>query len=190
MRITIVGLGYVGSVTGACLAGAGHDVTFVEVNPVKVAQMNAGESPVVEKGLRELVEEGHTEGRLRATDDLDDALGQSDTVIICVGTPTGRNGDVRLSDLENVCGQIGSALARREDWLLVIVTSTIPPGTTESLIIPRLEKESGKECGTGFGVVFSPEFLREGSAVADFRQPEMTILGASDDHALETAVEL
>jgi GDP-mannose 6-dehydrogenase len=190
MKITIVGLGYVGSVTGACLAGSGHDVTFVESNPVKVAQLNAGRSPVVEKGLPELIRECHEQGRLHATHDLVDGLAEASTVIVCVGTPTGRNGDVHLSDLENVCSQIGSALAERREWLQVVVTSTIPPGTTESLIIPRLEKESGKACRVDFGVVFSPEFLREGSAVADFRHPEMTILGASDDRALNAAVEL
>jgi GDP-mannose 6-dehydrogenase len=190
MRITIVGLGYVGTVTGACLAGMGHDVTFVEVNPVKVAQLNAGESPVVEEGLAGLVRECHAQGRLRATDDLVDAMAEASTVIVCVGTPTGRNGDVQLRDLETVCDQIGSTLAQRSEWLLVIVTSTIPPGTTESLIIPRLEKKSGKACRVDFGVVFSPEFLREGSAVADFQRPEVTILGASDDHTLDAAVEL
>ena len=148
MRITIVGLGYVGSVTGACLAGTGHNVTFVEVNPLKVAQLNAGRSPVVEDGLPELIAECHAAGRLRATEDLADGLKEADTVIICVGTPTGGNGDVRLGDLERVCRQIGSALARRREWLLVVVTSTIPPGTTEDLIIPLLEKESGKNCRT------------------------------------------
>jgi GDP-mannose 6-dehydrogenase len=190
MKITIVGLGYVGSVTGACLAGAGHDVTFIEVNPVKVAQLNAGESPVVEKGLPELIRECHEQGRLHATHDLVAALAEASTVIVCVGTPTGRTGDVHLSDLEKVCSQIGSALADRREWLQVVVTSTIPPGTTESLIIPWLENESGKACRADFGVVFSPEFLREGSAVADFQHPEMTILGASDDRALAAALKL
>ena len=190
MNITIVGLGYVGSVTGACLAGSGHDVTFVEVNPVKVAQLNAGESPVVEKGLPELIRECHAQGRLRATDNLVGAIAEAGAVVVCVGTPTGRNGDVHLRDLEKVCSQIGSAIAERRDWLLVVVTSTIPPGTTEGLIIPRLEEVSGKACGADFGVVFSPEFLREGSALADFRHPEVTILGASDHKALDAAVEL
>jgi GDP-mannose 6-dehydrogenase len=190
MKITIVGLGYVGSVTGACLAGSGHDVTFVEVNAVKVAQMNAGESPVVEEGLPDLIRDCHTQGRLRATGDLVEAIAEASTVIVCVGTPTGRNGDVHLRDLEKVCSQIGSALAQRNEWLLIVVTSTIPPGTTESVIIPRLEEESGKTCRADFGVVFSPEFLREGSAVADFRHPEVTILGASDDRALAAAIEL
>jgi GDP-mannose 6-dehydrogenase len=190
MKITIIGLGYVGSVSGACLAGSGHDVTFVEVNPAKVAQLNTGESPVVEKGLSELIEECHAQGRLHATDNLVDAIAKASAVVVCVGTPTGRTGDVHLGDLEKVCTQIGSALAQRREWLLVVVTSTIPPGTTEGVVIPRLEEESGKVCGADFGVVFSPEFLREGSAVADFLHPEVTVLGASDDIALDAAVEL
>jgi len=189
-KIAIVGLGYVGSVTGACLADAGHDVTFVEVNHLKVAQLNAGDSPIQEKELPALIRQNNAQGRLRATDDLGAAVADANTVIVCVGTPTGRNGDVHLRDLEKVCLQIGQAIAERNEWLLVVITSTIPPGTTQDLIIPRLEDESGKTCGADFGVVFSPEFLREGSAVADFRHPEVTILGASDDQALRAAIEL
>lgn len=190
LNVAIVGLGYVGSVTGACLAESGRDVTFVEVNPEKVAQLNAGVSPVVEKGLPDLISRCRERGTLRATSDLPEAVADAGAVIICVGTPTGRNGDVHLGDLEKVCKQIGWVLAERREWLLVVVTSTIPPGTTEGLIIPRLEEESGKVCGVDFGVVFSPEFLREGSAVADFTHPEVTILGASDDVALSAAVKL
>ena len=188
-KIAIVGLGYVGSVTGACLADAGHDVTFVEVNHLKVAQLTRGRS-IQEKELPALIRQNNAQGRLRATDDLGAAVADANTVIVCVGTPTGRNGDVHLRDLEKVCLQIGQAIAERNEWLLVVITSTIPPGTTQDLIIPRLEDESGKTCGADFGVVFSPEFLREGSAVADFRHPEVTILGASDDQALRAAIEL
>jgi GDP-mannose 6-dehydrogenase len=190
LKVAIVGLGYVGSVTGACLAGAGHDITFVEVNPEKVTRLNQGESPVAEKGLTELIREFQAGGRLRATTDSAEAIADADAVVICVGTPTGRNGDVHLGDLEKVCSQIGWALAERREWLLVVITSTIPPGTTESLIIPLLEHDSGKTCGVDFGVVFSPEFLREGSAVADFTHPEVTILGASDDVALNAALQV
>jgi GDP-mannose 6-dehydrogenase len=190
MKAAIVGLGYVGSVAGACLTGHGHDVTFVEVNRTKVDQLNDGVSPVVEEGLPAFVRQAHGKGLLHATDDLGTAIPSVDVVLVCVGTPTARNGDVHLADLEKVCTQLGSALAARQRWLLVVVTSTIPPGTTESLIIPTLEKESGKACGSDFGVVFAPEFLREGSAIDDFSHPEVTVLGASDDRALGMAIEL
>jgi GDP-mannose 6-dehydrogenase len=190
MRIAAVGLGYVGSVAGACFAATGHDVTFVEVNRTKVEQINSGTSPVVEAGLPELIRDGWRSGRLRATDDLGAAIADGDVAIVCVGTPTGRNGDVSLDDIERVCRQIGMALAECTRPFLVVVTSTVPPGTTEQLIIPTLEKESGKTCGLDFGVAFSPEFLREGVAVSDFLHPQLTVLGASDERALRTATEL
>jgi GDP-mannose 6-dehydrogenase len=190
VKTMVVGLGYVGTVAGACLADVGHDVTFVDVNPLKVAQLEAGSSPVAERGLQALVEANFTRGRLRATDDLEGTLAGSDVTLVCVGTPTGPTGDVRLDDFENVAVQIGRGLAARDTWHLVLVTSTVPPGTTEDMFIPRLEKESGKVCGTDFGVAFSPEFLREGSAVADFRNPPRTVVGASDDRALECVLDL
>lgn len=189
-RITIVGMGYVGSVTGACLADIGHDVTFLELNPDKVTQLNTGRSPIVEHGLDDLVRGAHERDRLRASSIASDVLPTAEAVIVCVGTPTGRNGDVHLNDLEKVCLEVGSTIADRDRWLLVVITSTIPPGTTEQIVIPRLEESSGKRCGVDFGVVFSPEFLREGTAVADFRNPLVTVLGASDDRALSAATEL
>ncbi len=190
MRIAVIGLGYVGSVAGACLAELGHDVTFVEVNAVKVEQLNAGFSPVVEAGLPELIRDGCDAGRIRATADLGDAVTAADVSLICVGTPTGPTGDAHLQDLEKVAAQIGHALAARPGWQLVVLTSTVPPGTTEGLVVPILERESGKVCGVDFGVAFSPEFLREGAAVTDFRQPEMTVLGASDPRAMTAVREL
>jgi GDP-mannose 6-dehydrogenase len=187
VRIAVVGLGYVGSVAGACLAAVGHDVTFVEINRTKVEQLNNGLSPVREPELPELIRSGHAAGRLRATDDLVGAVEASDTTLVCVGTPTGPNGDVHLDDLEAVVDRIGFALADRSAWHLVLISSTIPPGTTETMIVPLLEKQSGKTCGVGFGVAFSPEFLREGSAVADFRNPDLTVIGAGDEQSLESA---
>ena len=189
-RVAIVGLGYVGSVTGACLADLGHDVTFVELNQAKLDQLNEGVSPIVEAGMTALVRRGHDEGRLRGTSELRGAVLSSDVVIVCVGTPTGRNGDVHLRDLEKVCLELGAAVATRSDWLQVVITSTIPPGTTREMVIPTIESASGKQCGRDFGVVFSPEFLREGTAVEDFLRPQVTILGASDERAFSVAAEL
>jgi GDP-mannose 6-dehydrogenase len=190
VKAMVVGSGYVGTVAGACLADVGHDVTFVDLNPRKIDQLNTGSSPVAEHGLHELVEVNFARGRIRATDDLEGTLLGSDVTLVCVGTPTGPTGDVQLDDFENVALQIGRGLADRDGWHLVLVTSTVPPGTTEDVFVPRLEKESGKLCGVDFGVAFSPEFLREGSAVADFRNPPRTVVGASDDRARQCALEL
>ena len=181
MKITVVGLGYVGTVAGACLAEVGHDVTFIEVNRTKIDQINLGLSPIVEIGLSDLVGANFERGRIRAGDDLVGVLAGADLTVVCVGTPTGRHGDVQLDDLETVADQIGQGLAQRSAWHLVLVTSTVPPGTIEDSFVPRLEKESGKTCGQDFGVAFSPEFLREGSAVADFLDPAKAVLGATDD---------
>jgi GDP-mannose 6-dehydrogenase len=190
MRVTIVGLGYVGSVSGACLADAGHDVTLVDVNPTKIAQLNAGESPIAELGLQDLISSGVERGRLRATDDIASAVHGADIVIVCVGTPTAVNGDVRLEDVITVAGQIGDAIADAKDGVVILITSTVPPGTVEATITPILEERSGRKCGEGFGVAFSPEFLREGSAINDFRNPPKTVIGANDEMSYAPIEEL
>jgi GDP-mannose 6-dehydrogenase len=190
MRVAVVGLGYVGTVTGACLAENGHTVVGVDVNPVKVAQVNRGESPISELGIGELVAANASRGRLSATDDVEAAVRASDVVVLCVGTPTGPSGDVDLTDVLRVVEQVGAALASVEGWPLVLVTSTVPPGTVEGLLVPLLEERSGKQAGSGFGVAFAPEFLREGSAVADFTAPVSTVVGAADERSAATAVEL
>lgn len=183
MRVTIVGLGYVGSVTGACLADSGHDVTLVDVNAMKIAQLNAGQSPVAELGLQDLIRSGVERGRLRATEDLTGAVQTSDIVIVSVGTPTALNGDVRLEDVITVSEQIGDALADAPDGVVVLISSTVPPGTVEGTILPILEKHSGRSCGEEFGLGFSPEFLREGSAINDFRNPPKSVIGANDERS-------
>jgi len=187
VRITVVGLGYVGAVSGACLAESGHDIILVDVNPIKVEQLNSGISPISELGLDELVRANVGRGRLAATDDMIWAMKQADAVLICVGTPTGRNGDVHLDDVLAVAGQIGRALAQRPDWCLVLVTSTVPPGTVEQQVVPVLERESGKRSVDDFGIAFSPEFLREGSAIADFTTLSKTVIGAEDGRSATTA---
>lgn len=187
MRIVVVGLGYVGTVAAACLAEAGNDVHVVDINETKIAQLNAGESPIVERGLAELIAQNVKRGRLHAGEELDAPVAKSDAVIICVGTPSAPSGDVGLDDLARVADQLGAALANHAGHPLIMLTSTVPPGTTEELLIPRLEQASGKECGTGFGVAFSPEFLREGNAVHDYCEPAKTVVGATDPEALETA---
>jgi GDP-mannose 6-dehydrogenase len=189
MQITVVGMGYVGTVAAACLADSGNDVV-VDINQTKIAQLNAGQSPVMEFGLAELIAQNVERGRLRATDDLEHCFLNTEATIVCVGTPSGPLGDVRLTELDRVVDQLADALTKADFWHLVLLTSTVPPGTTESRVIPQLERRSGKQCGTDFGVAFAPEFLREGSAIDDYRRPAKTVVGASDQQALECAAAI
>lgn len=189
MRIAIAGLGYVGAVTAGCFADAGHRVVAVDIQQAKVDQLNRGESPIVEPGLGEIIAANVARGRLSASTNLVEAVASSDVVVVCVGTPSSKTGDVYLSDIEGVVGEIGTALASSGEWRLVIITSTVPPGTVEDVIIPILEKASGKTYSEDFGVVFSPEFLREGTGVQDFRAPSKTVLGTDDMRSLQVAEE-
>jgi GDP-mannose 6-dehydrogenase len=187
VKITVLGLGYVGAVAAACLAESGNDVVVVDINRMKIAQLNAGQSPIMEPGLGELIARNVALGRLSATDDLRQAMPGSEATIICVGTPSSPSGDVRLTDLDRVVDQLADLLRTTTSWHLVMLTSTVPPGTTEKRVIPRLERISGKLCGTDVGVAFSPEFLREGSAIQDYRNPAKTVVGATDSRALDCA---
>ncbi len=185
MNISIFGLGYVGSVSAASLAAAGHTVTGLDANEAKVAMIHAGASPIVEPGLQELIAKGVASGRLRAATDTDAAVRDTDVSLICVGTPSRRNGSLDLSYLERVSEQIGCALRGKNGYHVVIVRSTVLPGTTHGVVIPALERTSGKRYGEGFGVSVNPEFLREGSALADFRRPPLTLVG--HNHAADAS---
>jgi GDP-mannose 6-dehydrogenase len=190
VEIAVLGLGYVGAVAAACLAEGGHRVAVVDINQAKTRELNAGRSPVMEPGLAELIERNVAAGRLSATVDLSHAVLNSQATIICVGTPSSTSGDVRLTDLDRVVDQLGGVLRKSASWHLVMLTSTVPPGTTEKRVIPRLEEVSGKTCRRDFGVAFSPEFLREGSAIDDYRNPAKTVVGASDSRALDCAAAI
>jgi GDP-mannose 6-dehydrogenase len=188
MNVSVFGLGYVGSVSAASFAADGHTVVGVDVNPDKVASLNEGRSPIVEKGLDELIQENTTNGRLRATTSTKEAVDATDLSLICVGTPSRKNGSLDLTYLERVCEQIGEALATKDAYHVVVVRSTVLPGTTHGIVIPALERTSGKTYGAGFGVAVNPEFLREGTAIHDFRNPPMTLIGhnyASDARPTE-----
>ena len=195
MNVSVFGLGYVGSVSAASFAADGHTVVGVDVNPDKVASLNEGRSPIVEKGLDELIRDNAANGRLRATTSTKEAVDATDLSLICVGTPSRRNGSLDLSYLERVCEQIGEALANKPAYHVIVVRSTVLPGTTHGVVIPALERTSGKAYGTGFGVTVNPEFLREGTAIKDFRQPPMTLVGhnytsdAQPTEALYTRVD-
>ena len=195
MRVSVFGLGYVGTVSAASFAADGHDVIGVDVNEGKVATVNEGRSPIVEPGLEGLLQHGVASGRLRATINTREAVDQSDLSLICVGTPSRRNGSLDLTYLTRVCEQIGDALAGKDAYHVVVVRSTVLPGTTHTHVIPALEARSGKKYGEQFGVAVNPEFLREGSALKDFRHPPLTLIGhnhaadASPTKALYAKVE-
>ena len=195
MNVSVFGLGYVGSVSAASFAADGHTVVGVDVNPDKVASLNEGRSPIVERGLDELIRDNVANGRLRATTDTSDAVAATDLSLICVGTPSRRNGSLDLAYLERVCEQIGDRLKDKDSYHVVVVRSTVLPGTTHGVVIPALERSSGKEYGRGFGVTVNPEFLREGTAINDFRNPPMTLVGhnytsdAQPTEALYTKVD-
>src|SRR3954462_4936077 len=177
MKVSVFGLGYVGSVSAAAFAADGHTVVGVDVNSDKVASLNEGRSPIVEKGLDDLIQAAVANGSLRATTSTDEAVQGTDLSLLCVGTPSRKNGSLDLSYLERVCEQIGTALKSKSDYHVVVVRSTVLPGTTHELVIPTLERTSGKRYGTGFGVTVNPEFLREGTAIHDFRHPPLTLVG-------------
>jgi len=180
LSISIFGLGYVGSVSAACFASMGHRVTGVDVNPAKVEMMEDGRSPIIEASMIELVAEGHRACRLHATVDSVAAVLDSDVSFVCVGTPSLRSGKLDLSHIEKVAQEIGAALKQKKSRHTVVLRSTVLPGTTESIVVPMLEKASGRRNGIDFTVAYNPEFMREGSAVADFLHPPYTILGAQD----------
>jgi GDP-mannose 6-dehydrogenase len=180
MKISVFGLGYVGSVSAACLAAQGHEVVGVDVNPTKVDLMSQGRAPVVEERIGELTAEVVASGALRATTDVAEAIGASEISLICVGTPSAANGSLSTTYLERVAEQIGGVLAGLDRWHTVVFRSTMLPGTCTDLLIPILEKESGKTAGVDFGVAVNPEFLREGSSVKDFFDPPKTVIGELD----------
>lgn len=181
-RVSVFGLGYVGAVTAACFAHAGHIVTGVDVNPDKVNMLEEGRSPVLEPQLDSLVAEGHRTGRLRATTDAFEAVRKSEVTFICVGTPSQPNGSLDLEGVRRCCCEIGEALFEKEGPHWVVLRSTVLPGTAASLVIPTLEMTSGKRAGVDFFLCVNPEFTREGCAVSDFLDPAIIVLGA-ESHA-------
>jgi GDP-mannose 6-dehydrogenase len=190
LSISLFGLGYVGSVSAACFSHMGHRVIGVDVSPAKVEMLASGRSPIVEAGMSELVAEGHAAGTLGATTDAAMAVQESQISFVCVGTPSLRSGKLDLSHIEKVGGEIGQVLRGKKDPHIIVLRSTVLPGTTESTLIPILEKNSGGRHGKDFRVFYNPEFMREGSAVADFLQPPYTVLGAAHAEHLGVLREL
>ena len=190
MRISIFGLGYVGTVCAAALARSGFEVLGVDVNETKNAQINEGRSPIVEPGLEELIGEAVGAKRLSATSDHEHAVESSELSLICVGTPSRSNGSLDTSHVEDVARTIGGHLRNRDGRHTVVVRSTLLPGTTLGRVRPLLEEASGKSCGDQIGLAYNPEFLREGSAIADFMDPPYTLVGGLEDASADAAASL
>jgi len=188
--VSVFGMGYVGAVTAACLAKAGHRVIGVDVNPAKVEMVESGHAPVLEPGLDELVAEGRRACRLHATVDAKMAVSQSEISFLCVGTPSLRNGCLDVGAVKRTCEEIGEALRSKKEFHWVVLRSTVLPGTAKSLAIPTIEAAGGKRSGVDFAVCANPEFTREGCAVADFLNPAITVLGADDPAHLTPLREL
>ena len=186
MRIAVFGLGYVGSVSAACLAEAGHAITGVDVDPVKLDLIRQGRSPVTEPDLDDWLGRGVASGRITVTNDTAKAVTSSDLSLICVGTPSRRNGSLESNYLERVLEEIGTALKSTDAYHVVAVRSTLLPGVLVSTLIPILERASGRVAGRDVGVCVNPEFLREGSAIRDFLAAPFTIVGESDARAGDT----
>jgi GDP-mannose 6-dehydrogenase len=181
VRIAIFGLGYVGTVSAACLSQAGHSVVGVDSNENKASLINAGRSPVVERGVDEMIASAVAERRLRATTDSGAAIHDSELAIVCVGTPSSGNGNLDLVHVRRVCEEIAETLRGKDAFTAIVIRSTVLPGTVRNLVIPTLESGSAKRVGHDFGVGFFPEFLREGTAVQDFCNPPKIVIAASDD---------
>jgi len=174
MKIAVFGLGYVGVVSAACLARDGHSVVGVDPNAIKVDFLRQGKSPIVEPGLEELIDAAVTAGRLVAGSDPAAAVAQCDVLMVCVGTPGQANGSLDLSYVRRVVQQIGAQLAGTAAYKVVVIRSTLLPGSMQSVVIPMLEESSRRKAGKDFGVCINPEFLREGSAISDYDHPPKT----------------
>ena len=188
--ISVFGLGYVGCVSAACFAKEGHTVIGVDVNPGKVDMIRAGKATIVEMGIGELVAEMAASGRLQATTDVAEAVRDTSVSLICVGTPSRANGSLDLSYVERVCEQVGAALKGKQARHTIVIRSTVLPGTIHGLVIPALERTSGKRAGADFGVCGNPEFLREGTSIRDFYDPPFTLVGADDAETGRTVAAL
>jgi GDP-mannose 6-dehydrogenase len=180
VRISVFGLGYVGTVSAGCLANQGNSVIGVDPVPDKVDLINRGQAPIVEVEIGEIIAEMVKAGRLKATHDGTSAVHDTDISFVCVGTPSQQNGNLDLRYIRRICEQIGEALKTKIGRHIVVIRSTILPGTMRNIVIPTLEEFSGKRAGEDFGVSSNPEFLREGSAVKDFRCPPKTVIGELD----------
>ena len=189
-KISVFGIGYVGVVSAACLARDGHSVIAVDVDPGKIKSINAGQTPIVENGLDELIAKAVADGLLEATDDVQYAIDNTEVSFVAVGTPSAPDGSVGLVYVDDVCKNIGAALKNKDGYHSVVIRSTIVPGSCEGTCIPTLERESGKTAGTDFGMGYYPEFLRESTAIEDYYDPGLIVFGALDDGTAQILSDL
>lgn len=189
MKISVIGTGYVGLVSGTCLASRGHDVVCVDVIQEKVDHINNAKSPIYEEGLDDLLQSVVADGKLSATTDLAKAVRESDLSLIAVGTPFDGH-HIDLTYIREAAKQIGQAIKDKDTYHMVVVKSTVVPGTTQEVVLPIVQEHSGKTAGKDFGVGMNPEFLREGEAVKDFMEPDRIVLGGIDDRSCDALGEL
>jgi len=187
MKISIVGCGYVGLVTGMGFAKLGHEVTFVDLDDRKIEAINSGKPPIFEKGIEELMEKNA--GKYKATKNYE-SIKETDITFICVGTPSKEDGSIDLTFVRSAASETGRVLKEKDEFHVVVVKSTVIPGTTEEVVKPIIEKESGKEAFRDFGLALNPEFLREGKAVEDFFNPDRIVIGVKDERTREVLEEL
>lgn len=190
MRVSIFGLGYVGAVTAACLAARGHEVVGVDVAQSKVDLINSGQSPIIEPGLEELTAQMVQSGRLNATTSFEQAIAQTDIALVCVGTPSSERGSLDTQYVERVMGQIGQALVGRARPFLIVLRSTVLPGTSRQRVLPILERATGRPLGDGYDLLYHPEFLREGSSLRDFERPAEIVIGEARPGTAEPLMSL
>lgn len=188
--ISIIGLGYVGAVSTACLANLGHRIIGVDIDTIKTKQISKGESPIHEQGLGELLSKGVAENLITATCDVARAVSQTDITFVSVGTPTSEDGGCDYKYIISAARAIGEGIAQKSSYHVVVMRCSIPPSTTLNVMVPEIEAASGLKMGVDFGVCFNPEFLREGTAIADFKDPPKTVIGANDEKAAKMLADI
>ena len=190
LRISIFGLGYVGTVSAACLANEGHQIVGVDPVQSKIDLINTGRSPIIESDIDERIVSAVRSGSLRATNDVSLAINETEVSFVCVGTPSQRNGNLDLTYIKRVCEEIGQVLKYKAARHVIVIRSTVVPGTMHEIVIPILEASSGKRAGVDWGICHNPEFLREGSAVKDFYFPPKTVVGELDQSSGDLVAKL
>lgn len=186
MKISIFGLGYVGCVSAACFAKLGHNIIGVDINKDKIDTINNGKSPLIEPQLEEYIKNAIESNKLDATTDTEKAILQTDISVICVGTPSKEDGSLDLRYIDNVSKEIGTALRNKTGHHIIVIRSTVLPGTTDNIIIPTLEKHSQKKTGLDFDVCTNPEFLRESTSIHDFFNPPKIVIGSNNKQTANT----